>query len=147
MNLHIPQYLWETPIDEFTTHTLGVGGRNFFKTPLFDRIDRRRNRKIAGQDTAILESLAPGLPPDSPTDVLFLEPDGILNHLEASRMKWEALGWRIDLEKLRVYPPGKKQFVIPSPDRRVSGQWVFDTVPLIPPSQEAVSAVEKMSSA
>ena len=147
MNLHIPQYLWETPIDEFTTRTLGVGGRNFFKIPLFDRIDHRRNRKIAGQDTAILESLAPGLPPDSPTDVLFLEPDGILNHLEASRMRWEALGWRIDLEKLREYPPGKKQFVIPSPARRGSGQWVFDTVPLIPPQQEAVSAVEEMSSA
>jgi len=145
MNLHIPQFLWETPIDEFTTHTLGVGGRNFFKTALFDRIDRRRNRKIAGQDTAILESLAPGLPPDSPSDILFLEPDGILNHLEASRKKWQAMGWRIDLDRLREYPPGKKQFVIPSPGRRETGQWVYDTVPLIPPSAKPAAAKQVSS--
>jgi len=145
LNLHIPQYLWETPIDEFTTRTLGVGGRNFFKTPLFDRLDRKRNRKIAGQDVAILQSLGPGLPPESPSDVLFVRPDNVIGHLEASRKKWEALGWRIDLEKMREYPPGKKQFVIPSPGRRESGQWVYDTVPLIPPKPETVEASVNVS--
>lgn len=143
MNLHIPQYLWETPIDEFTTRTLGVGGRNFFRTPLFDPMDRRRNRKIAGEDTRILESLEPGFAPESSGDVLFLEPDNILNHLEVSRKKWEAMGWRIDLEKLRQYRSGKKQFVIPSPGRRESAQWVYDTVPLIAPKPEAGAAAAK----
>jgi phenylpropionate dioxygenase-like ring-hydroxylating dioxygenase large terminal subunit len=143
MNLHIPQYLWETPIDEFTTRTLGVGGRNFFKTPLFDPLDRRRNQKIASQDVAILQSLEPGLSPESPNDVLFLEPDSVLRHLEASRRKWEDRGWRIDLDKMRQYPPGKKQFVIPSPGRRLSGQWVYDTVPLLPPKPEPVTSRAK----
>ena len=143
MNLHIPQYLWETPIDEFTTRTLGVGGRNFFRTPLFDPMDRRRNRKIAGEDTRILESLEPGFAPESSGDVLFLEPDNILNHLEVSRKKWEAMGWRIDLEKLRQCRSGQKHFVIPSPGRRKSAQWVYDTVPLIPPKPEAGAAAAK----
>ena len=100
---------------------------------LFDRFDRSRNIKIARQDAAILENVKPGRPPESPNDVLFVKPDGILAHLETSRKKWEAMGWRIDLEEIRKYPPGRKQFVIPSPGRRQSGQWVYDPVPLIPP--------------
>ena len=140
MNLHIPQYLWETPIDEFTTRTLGVGGRNFFKTPLFDPLDRRRNQKIASQDVAILESLEPGLSPESLQEVLFVEPDTILGHLHAARQKWQDRGWRIDFEKIRQYRTGRKQFAIPSPGRRMSGQWVYDTVPLIPPKPESVAS-------
>ncbi len=132
-NMHIPQYLWETPVDENTTRMFLIGGRNFVKSRLFDYFDRARNIKISRQDAAILEGLRPGRPPDSPTEVLFVKPDRILAHLAASRNKWEALGWRIDLDKMRQYPPGRKQFVIPSPARRESGQWVFDPVPLIPP--------------
>lgn len=131
-NMHIPQYLWETPIDEDTTRMFLVGGRNFVMSPLFDRFDRNRNIKIAGQDAEILENITPGRPPESPTDALFVKPDGILGHLEASRKKWEAMGWRIDLQKMRDYPPGTKQFVIPSPGRRESDLWVYDAVPLIP---------------
>jgi len=131
LNLHIPQYLWETPIDEKTTKVFLLGGRNFFMTPLFDKFDRDRNLKIVRQDAAILENIEPGLPPESPSEILFVRPDNILSHLETSRKKWETLGWRIDLQKLRVYPPGRKQFMIPSPGRRESGQWVYEPVPLI----------------
>jgi phenylpropionate dioxygenase-like ring-hydroxylating dioxygenase large terminal subunit len=139
-NLHIPQYLWETPIDEDTTRMFLLSGRNFLLTPLFDYFDRRRNVKISGQDAAILESIRPGRPPESPTDVLFVKPDRVLGHLEASRRKWEAMGWRIDLAKLRSFPPGQKQFAIPSPARRDSGQWVYDTVPLIAPTRMPVAS-------
>ena len=145
MNLHIPQFLWQTPIDEFTTRTLGVGGRNFFKTPLFDPLDRRRNQKIASQDVAILENLEPGLSPESLQEVLFVEPDTVIGHLHASRQKWEAEGWRIDLEQLHRYRPGKKQRVIPSPGRSTSAQWVYDTVPLIPPKPGAVASTAQAS--
>jgi phenylpropionate dioxygenase-like ring-hydroxylating dioxygenase large terminal subunit len=144
-NMHIPQYLWETPIDENTTRMFLVGGRNFMMSPLFDRFDRSRNIKIAQQDAAILENVKPGRPPESPTDVLFVKPDGILAHLEASRKKWEAMGWRIDLQKIREHPPGQKQFVIPSPGRRQSGQWVYDTVPLLPPKPLVVTTSSQAS--
>jgi hypothetical protein len=144
--MHIPQYLWETPVDEDTTRMFLVGGRNFLKTRLFDRADRSRNIKIARQDAAIIENVKPGRPPESSTDVLFVKPDGILAHLETSRKKWEAMGWRIDLEKIREYPPGRKQFVIPSPGRRESGQWVYDAVPLIPPQPLAVTTSSQASS-
>jgi phenylpropionate dioxygenase-like ring-hydroxylating dioxygenase large terminal subunit len=144
-NMHIPQYLWETPIDQNTTRMFLVGGRNFLKSPLFDRFDRSRNIKIARQDAAILENVKPGRPPESPNEVLFVKPDGILAHLEASRKKWEAMGWRIDLQKIREYPPGRKQFVIPSPGRRQSGQWVYDAVPLIPPKPLAVTTSSQAS--
>ncbi|MBM4196923.1 MAG: hypothetical protein FJ197_07475 [Gammaproteobacteria bacterium] len=106
---------------------------------LFDRYDRSRNVKIARQDKAILENLRPGRPPERSTDVLFVRPDAVLAHLEASRRKWEAMGWRIDLDKLRSEPPGRREFVIPSPARRTSGQWVHDTVPLIPAQAAANS--------
>jgi phenylpropionate dioxygenase-like ring-hydroxylating dioxygenase large terminal subunit len=145
LNLHIPQYLWETPIDEYTTRVFLIGGRNFFKTPLFDRLDRARNMKFGRQDAEILENVEPGLPPESPSEVLFIEPDNIIAHLGKSRKKWEAMGWRIDLEKMREYPPGRKQFVIPSPGRRESGQWVYDTVPLISPKPELVEPAAKVS--
>jgi phenylpropionate dioxygenase-like ring-hydroxylating dioxygenase large terminal subunit len=139
LNIQIPQYLWETPIDEFTTKVFLLGGRNFFMTPLFDYFDRARNMKFSRQDAEILENIEPGLPPESPSEVLFVEPDNIIGHQEKSRKKWEAMGWRIDLGKMREYPPGKKQFVIPSPGRRESGQWVYDAVPLIPAKPTAVT--------
>lgn len=144
-NMHIPQYLWETPIDENTTRMFLVGGRNFMMWPIFDRFDHSRNWKIANQDKAILENVSPGRPPESSTDALFVAPDSILGHLEASRKKWEAMGWRIDLESLRGYPPGRKQFVIPSPGRREAGQWVYDAVPLIVPKPEAVTSSSQAS--
>ena len=138
-NMHIPQYLWETPIDENTTRMFLVGGRNFLKSRLFDRADRSRNIKIARQDAAIIENVKPGRPPESPNEVLFVKPDNVLAHLEASRKKWEAMGWRIDLQKIHDLPPGRKQIVIPSPGRRQSGQLVYDTVPLIPAKPSAVT--------
>ena len=144
-NMHIPQYLWETPIDENNTRMFLVGGRNFVTNPLFDYFDRKRNIKVTHQDAAILESLSPGRPPESPSDALFVAPDGILGHLEASRKKWEAMGWRIDLKKLRQYPPGTKQGVIPSPGRRESGQWVYDPVPMISPKPASVASSANVS--
>lgn len=144
-NMHIPQFLWETPIDDSSTRMFLIGGRNFVMSPLFDYFDRARNIKISRQDAAILENVRPGRPPESPTDVLFVKPDGILGHLEASRKKWEAMGWRIDLAAMREFPPGKKQFVIPSPDRRESGQWVYDAVPLIHSKQTPVESALQAS--
>ena len=49
--------------------------------------------------------------------------------------EWEAQGWRIDMEAINSGYPGKDVYVIPSPQRAESGNWVFDTVPLMPGSK------------
>jgi hypothetical protein len=46
---------------------------------------------------------------------------------------WERRGWRIDVGTLRS-KRGDIGFAIPSPDRRTSGNWVLDEIPLLPES-------------
>ena len=48
---------------------------------------------------------------------------------------WQAKGWRIDMEAINGGYPGKDVCVIPSPRRAESGNWVFNTVPLVPGSK------------
>ena len=53
--------------------------------------------------------------------------------------KWDAKGWRIDTKALRA-KQGDVAMAIPCPGRRESGNWVLDTVPLIPPSARPSAA-------
>jgi hypothetical protein len=54
---------------------------------------------------------------------------------------WENNGWRIDMNELKA-KQGDVAFAIPSPERRQSGNWVLDTVPLLAPAQEDQKAAE-----
>ena len=54
--------------------------------------------------------------------------------------EWESRGWRIDMKALRA-KQGDVAFAVPCPGRRESGNWVLDTVPLVPAS--AARAAEK----
>ena len=49
--------------------------------------------------------------------------------------RWDAKGWKIDVEALRARR-GDIAFAIPCPDRRTSGNWVLDPVPLVPATEE-----------
>jgi phenylpropionate dioxygenase-like ring-hydroxylating dioxygenase large terminal subunit len=132
MNLHLPQFSWDTPIDEYSYRYFLVGGRNFFRTRLFDRRDRERNEKINLQDKAIIEAVEPILPPPSRTDEFLVEPDNIVGHFHNSLQQWEAKGWRIDTPALATFRPGERYFAIPSPQRRSHGfAWVHEAVPRI----------------
>ncbi len=133
LDLHLPQFSWDTPIDEYSYRYFLVGGRNFFRTRLFDRYDRKRNEKINEQDRAIIEKIEPILPPASRTDEFLVEPDNIVGRFHASLAQWEGEGWRIDTRRLAAYRPGEKFLAIPSPQRRTAGSaWVHDAVPLLP---------------
>jgi hypothetical protein len=52
---------------------------------------------------------------------------------------WDANGWRIDAKALKA-KLGDVAMAIPCPGRRQSGNWVLDTVPLVPPSKQAKAA-------
>jgi hypothetical protein len=48
---------------------------------------------------------------------------------------WDANGWRLDFRRLQA-EKGDIAFAIPSPGRRDGGNWVLDTVPLMPGGDE-----------
>jgi phenylpropionate dioxygenase-like ring-hydroxylating dioxygenase large terminal subunit len=131
-NLHLPQYIWETPVDEYSYRAFFVGGRSFLKGRWYDALNDRRMNKVSNQDNAIIEKLDPILPAESRSVEFLVEPDRIISRFHASLDNWQARGWRIDSRKLAAYRPGEKVFAIPSPARRTSGSWVHDPVPLIP---------------
>lgn len=133
MNLHLPQFSWDTPIDQYSYRYFLIGGRNFFRTRLFDRYDRQRNEKINLQDKAIIEAVQPVMPPASRTDEFLVDPDSIVSHFHGSLQQWEERGWRIDTRSLTGYRPGERFFAIPSPDRRLPGPaWVHEAVARFP---------------
>ena len=55
--------------------------------------------------------------------------------------EWEQRGWRIDLASL-VAKQGDVAYAIPSPERRTSGNWVMDSVPLMPSAETRKAAAE-----
>jgi phenylpropionate dioxygenase-like ring-hydroxylating dioxygenase large terminal subunit len=52
------------PVDEQTTKMILIGARNFLRASLFNPIFRLANRKIAGEDKAIIESSFPNEVPE-----------------------------------------------------------------------------------
>ena len=124
------QYVFETPIDEFQTRSYLVNARNFFISPLFDRLNDRRNAVIVREDQAIVERLEPALAMEGVTSDLSVKADAIQISYRRRLEQWAARGWRIDCDSLHRERPGTASRVIPSPGRRASRSWVFDTVPL-----------------
>ena len=55
--------------------------------------------------------------------------DGAVLRYREWLKKWDDNGWRIDLKKLRELK-GDAALAIPCPDRRTSGNWVLDEIPL-----------------
>jgi hypothetical protein len=53
---------------------------------------------------------------------------------------WNARGWRLDTKALQQ-KHGDVAYAIPCPDRRNSGNWVLDPVPLHPAAQKSGASV------
>lgn len=124
------QYVFETPIDELNTRTYLVNARNFFTSALLDGVNERRNARIVREDQAIVEQLEPPLPAEGSTGDFSVKADLLQMHYRQCLQRWQAHGWRIDLPLMAQSRPGTTLFLIPSPPRRESRNWVFDTVPL-----------------
>ncbi len=124
------QYVFESPVDELNTRSFLVNARNFFTNRLFDGINERRNARIVGEDQAIVEQLEPPLPADGPTGDFSVKADMIQMTYRQRLLQWQQRGWRIDLSRLGARETASRLFLIPSPARRVSRSWVFDTLPI-----------------
>ena len=128
------QYLFEQPTDGDHTRIFFVNMRNWLQEDKHDERIEDVTMKIVHEDLSILEKLHPVRTPETNTKEILVPGDYAVVRYRELLKDWEARGWRIDREALRA-KQGDVAYAIPSPARRESGNWVLDTVPLMPPRQ------------
>jgi len=127
----LTQYFFEAPRDESHTRIFFINMRNCMLEPDRDAQITRVNLAVAGEDIAVLEELRPQQTPDTRTKELLGPGDESIVRFRKLLGEWRDRGWRIDLHAVRA-KTANTAFAIPSPARRESGNWVLDTIPLVP---------------
>ncbi|MEQ8509177.1 MAG: aromatic ring-hydroxylating dioxygenase subunit alpha [Rhodospirillaceae bacterium] len=127
--MHIHQYLFETPIEEDETQFYLVNLRNFLATPEHDERMMGRNLYVAGQDKQVLEDVEPVISPSTNIHEVFMPHDHPIALYRKKMKAWQDKGWRIDTEEVERTRK-RVAYAIPSPARRSSKGWVIDSVPL-----------------
>lgn len=130
------QYLFEAPVDEGSTRIFFVNMRNWLTEDKHDQRMEDVTLRIVHEDIRILEALNPVRTPDTNTKEVLVPGDYALVRYREWLKKWDAMGWRIDMKALRARQ-GDVAMTIPCPARRESGNWVLDTVPLLPAAAAA----------
>ncbi len=133
------QYLFEAPINERRTRIYFVNMRNCLLHADYDERIRKRCLAIAQQDIEVLDEVDPILTPESTTKEVLMPADKIVVAYRDCLKGWENQGWRIDTDELNRNR-GKVAYAIPGPDRRTSGNWVLDPIPLIGAAEELKAA-------
>jgi phenylpropionate dioxygenase-like ring-hydroxylating dioxygenase large terminal subunit len=119
-----------TPVDENTTRTWWLMGRNFMKAAMFDKDSVKRNQKIFHQDTVVLEKIKPEQVPDSWREELTVRTDALQVSYRRKVRALEARGWKIDTRRIEAEFRGRRACVLPSPARGDASQpFVLETVP------------------
>ena len=136
VNNKLTQYFYEAPVDESHTRIFFINMRNCWLDPSADERVREANLGVTGEDIDILEALHPVRTPETTTKELLSAGDEAIVKYRESLKAWENLGWRIDSNALKA-TEGDVAYAVPCPQRRESGNWVLDPVPLIP-AQSAV---------
>ena len=126
------QYQFMTPIDEYQSRFFLLNMRNCWLEPENDERFNERNKVTSDQDKVILERLRPVLPVTAARRENLTPSDAIVARYRENLRKWEAKGWRIDIEEVRRNE-GKVAYAIPSPARRESKGWALDPVPMVSP--------------
>jgi phenylpropionate dioxygenase-like ring-hydroxylating dioxygenase large terminal subunit len=134
------QYLFEAPVDEGHTRIFFVNMRNWLTEERHDQRIEEVTLKVVHEDIGVLEKLNPVRTPDTNTKEILVPSDYAVVRYREWLKKWDARGWRVDMKALRE-KLGDIAMAIPSPARRESGNWVLDTVPLLP--GDAAEAVSK----
>jgi phenylpropionate dioxygenase-like ring-hydroxylating dioxygenase large terminal subunit len=124
------QYLFEAPIDGERTKVYFVNLRSFRLDPKYDDDIRNANIYVTQEDIAILENLYPLRTPNSNALELLTPGDKSIVRYREFLDEWTAKGWRLDWKAMQN-AEGDVAYAIPSPARRVSGNWVLDEVPLL----------------
>ncbi len=111
--------------------------RNCMMDPKHDERIVTVNLNVTGEDIGILENLYPVRTPETNTKEILTPADRTLIRFREWLKDFENRGWRIDRKTLQENA-GDIAYAIPCPDRRNSGNWVLDPIPLMP-ATEAVS--------
>jgi len=124
------QYVFEAPVNRNTTRVFLVNMRNCMLGEELDERVKEINQRVADEDVAILENLWPVRTPDTTTKELLTSGDEMVVRYRQHLDIWNKAGWRIDVKQLERQS-GDVAYAIPSPDRRESGNWILDEVPLL----------------
>ena len=126
------QYQFSVPVDTKRTRFWHINMRNSWLAAKADVRMDERNRATADQDQVVLKRLRPVVPPSGTAQELLMPSDKPVINYRRYLAGWESKGWRIDVERMREMQK-TAAVTIPSPDRRETGNWVLNTVPLVPP--------------
>lgn len=135
------QYFFEAPLDGDRTRIYFINMRNMLLEPDYDEGVKKQNLMVADQDITVLSELNPIRTPDNNTKEIMMPADKVVLRYREWLKEWENNGWRIDAHALKE-KQGDVAFAIPCPERRTSGNWVLDTVPLMPAVRHHKAAAE-----
>ena len=138
------QYFFEQPIDADHTRIYFINMRNCMMDPKHDERIVTVNLNVTGEDIVILENLYPVRTPETNTKEILTPADRTLIRFREWLKDFENHGWRIDRQTLKENA-GDIAYAIPCPDRRKSGNWVLDPIPLMP-AADAVSTSRRPAS-
>ncbi len=124
------QYFFEAPVDGGRTRIFFLNMRNCMLEESMDEKVKQVNLKITGEDIGILEALWPLRTPDGTTRELLTPSDRTVLRYREWLETWAERGWRIDRRRVALNA-GDVAYVIPSPARRDTGNWVHEAVPLL----------------
>ena len=138
-NTSLHQYFFEAPIDGNNTKIYFEKMRSFRLEPKYDDSVRQANLNVISEDIGVLETLYPVRTPETRTKEVMTEGDRAIVRYRDHLDEWTANGWRLDWNAMRENE-GDVAYVIPCPDRRNSGNWVLDEVPLKQVASESVES-------
>ncbi len=127
------QYLFEAPVDGDRTKVYFINLRSFMLEPEHDDYIRDANLRVTVEDIVVLENLSPVRTPETRTREILTPGDKAIVRYRDYLEDWNAKGWRLDFKTLQENH-GDVAYAIPCPERRGSGNWVLDPVPLRPVS-------------
>jgi phenylpropionate dioxygenase-like ring-hydroxylating dioxygenase large terminal subunit len=142
--IKIHQYLFETPIDECHTSLYLLNLRNFLLEPENDARVMGRNEYVAVQDRDVLHDVRPVLTPDTNTREFFTPADVSIAKYREKLKRWEARGWRIDVDAV-ARTRKRTAYAIPGPGRREHRGYILDPVPLRPGSPRDAAAPDAVA--
>ena len=116
-----------------------VNMRSFMLEPENDTRLVKVNLTIAQEDIDLLETLDPVGPPAPAPATVLVPSDGAVVSYRKFLNQWKDRGWRIDMEMQRATRQNRA-YAIPCPDRRTSGNWVLNSIPLRSPDKKKSKA-------
>jgi phenylpropionate dioxygenase-like ring-hydroxylating dioxygenase large terminal subunit len=126
-----------TPVDENTTRSWWIQGRNFMRGSWADGNSYKRNQRIFEQDDLVLRKIRPEHVPDLWREEVTVKSDALQVGFRRRLRALEARGWKIDSARVAREFTGRRACVLPCPARRTDAAWVLETVPMEPVATSA----------